>query len=132
MHQAINQRERLKEGERAKHSRGMYHHRFSNTVIGYLNLLTLLASVPLIGGGLWLAHSSSTCQSALQTPLLALGFVVFLVSLSGFVGACFGVAWALWLYLFAMLILIIALLCFTAFGLVSCSFKFYSIFSFFQ
>ncbi|KAJ3676368.1 hypothetical protein LUZ60_003780 [Juncus effusus] len=94
----------------------MYHYRFSNTVIGYLNLATLLASVPLIGGGLWLAHSSSTCQSALQTPVLALGFIVLLVSLAGFVGACFGVAWALWLYLFVMLILIAALLCFTAFG----------------
>ncbi|KAJ3687642.1 hypothetical protein LUZ61_016806 [Rhynchospora tenuis] len=94
----------------------MYHQRFSNTVIGYLNLLTLLASVPLIGGGLWFAHSSTTCQSALQMPLLALGFVVLLVSLAGFVGACFGVAWALWLYLFGMLTLIVGLLGFTVFG----------------
>ncbi|XP_078179249.1 tetraspanin-6-like isoform X1 [Carex rostrata] len=96
----------------------MYHQRLSNTVIGYLNLITLLASVPLIGGGLWLAHSSSSCQSALQTPLLALGFIVLLVSLAGFVGACFGVAWALWLYLLSILILIVALLGFTAFGFV--------------
>lgn len=91
-------------------------YRFSNTVIGYLNLLTLLSSIPIIGGALWLAHSSATCESTLQTPLLILGFVVLLVSLAGFIGACFNVACALWFYLFAMLLLISALLCATVFG----------------
>ncbi|RWV81667.1 hypothetical protein GW17_00056893 [Ensete ventricosum] len=91
-------------------------YRFSNTVIGYLNLLTLLASIPIIGGGLWLARSSATCESLLQTPLLVLGFVVLLVSLAGFAGACFNVAWVLWLYLLVMLFLIAALLSLTAFG----------------
>lgn len=91
-------------------------YRFSNTVIGYLNLLSLLSSIPIIGGALWFARSSATCESALQTPLLILGFVVLLVSLAGFVGACFNVAWALWFYLFFMLLLIAALLCVTAFG----------------
>lgn len=91
-------------------------YRFSNTVIGYLNLLTLLASIPIIGGGLWLARSSATCESTLQAPLLVLGFVVLLVSLAGFVGACFNLAWALWLYLLAMLLLIGALLGITIFG----------------
>lgn len=91
-------------------------YRFSNTLIGYLNLLALLASIPLIGGGLWLARSSATCESSLQTPLMVLGFVILLVSLAGFVGACFNVAWALWLYLFVMFILIVLLLGVTAFG----------------
>ena len=91
-------------------------YRFSNSVIGCLNLLTLLASVPIIGGGLWMSKSSATCESSLQTPLLVLGFVVLLVSLAGFVGACFNVAWALWLYLLVMLLLIGTLLGLTAFG----------------
>ncbi|PKA62677.1 Tetraspanin-6 [Apostasia shenzhenica] len=91
-------------------------YRFSNTVIGYLNLLTLLASIPIIGGAMWFARSSATCESALQMPLLAVGFVVLLVSLAGFIGACFNVAWALWLYLVAMFLLIAALLGITAFG----------------
>ncbi|KAG1339117.1 putative Tetraspanin-6 [Cocos nucifera] len=91
-------------------------YRCSNTVIGYLNLLTLLASIPIIGGGLWLARSSATCESLLQTPLLVLGFVVLLVSLAGFVGACFNVAWALWLFLLVILLLIAALLGITVFG----------------
>ncbi|KAM3260785.1 hypothetical protein ACQJBY_051819 [Aegilops geniculata] len=97
-----------------------YH--LSNTVIGYLNLLTLLASIPIIGAGLWLAHAASaapgpTCQSALQAPLLAVGFLAFLVSLPGFVGARYHVSWALWLYLLAVLLLVFFLLGATVFGL---------------
>uniref|UniRef100_J3M3L2 Uncharacterized protein n=1 Tax=Oryza brachyantha TaxID=4533 RepID=J3M3L2_ORYBR len=95
----------------------MYPYRFSNVMIGYLNLATLLASIPVIGAGLWMAKgSTATCSSMLQTPLLVIGFVVLLVSLAGFVGACFHVAWALWLYLLAMMLLIAFLLGLTAFG----------------
>ncbi|KAF8642230.1 hypothetical protein HU200_067496 [Digitaria exilis] len=97
-----------------------YPQRLSNTAIGYLNLVTLLASIPILGAGLWLAHggsSTATCESALQAPLLAIGFIVLLVSLAGFVGACYHVTWALWLYLLAMLLLVVALLGITVFGL---------------
>ncbi|KAK4799141.1 hypothetical protein SAY86_024506 [Trapa natans] len=90
--------------------------RFSNTVIGFLNLFTLLASIPIIGGGLWMARSSTTCQSFLQTPLLVVGFVVLVVSLTGFIGACFNISWALWFYLVVMLGLIAALMIITVFG----------------
>lgn len=88
-------------------------------MIGYLNLVTLVASIPIIGAGLWLAHGSAavTCESALQTPLLAIGFIVLLISLAGFIGACYHVTWALWLYLLAMLLLVLALLGITVFGL---------------
>jgi hypothetical protein len=93
----------------------------SNVMIGYLNLATLLASLPIIGAGLWLARgssssSSTTCSSILQTPLLAVGFAALLVSLAGFVGACFHVAWALRLYLAAVALLVAFLLGLTAFG----------------
>ncbi|KAK3408980.1 tetraspanin-6 [Eucalyptus grandis] len=90
--------------------------RFSNTVIGFLNLITLLSSIPIIGAGMWMTRNSTTCENFLQTPLLILGFVVLVVSLAGFIGACFRVAWALWLYLFVMLLLIVALTAFTIFG----------------
>lgn len=92
--------------------------RFSNTVIGLLNLFTLLASIPIIGGALWIERNSATCESFLQTPLLVIGFIILIVSLVGFIGACFHLAWALWLYLVAMLLLIAALLCFTIFGFI--------------
>lgn len=93
-------------------------YRFSNTVIGFLNLFTLLASIPIIGGGLWMAKSSTTCETFLQTPLLVIGFVVLVISLAGFIGACFHVAWALWVYLVVMLFIIAALMSFTVFGFV--------------
>ncbi|OVA18110.1 Tetraspanin/Peripherin [Macleaya cordata] len=65
-------------------------YRFSNTVIGFFNLFTLLASIPIIGA----------------------------VSLAGFVGACFNIAWALWVYLIVMLLLMGTLLSLTVFGFV--------------
>ncbi|GAB2286794.1 Tetraspanin-6 [Dionaea muscipula] len=93
-------------------------YRFSNTVIGFLNLSTILLSIPIIGAGLWMARSSTSCESFLQTPLMAVGFVVLIISLAGFIGACFHVAWALWFYLVVMLFLIAALLGITIFGFV--------------
>ena len=63
-----------------------------------------------------MARSSTTCESFLQTPLLVVGFVVLIISLAGFIGACFNVAWALWLYLVVMLFLIGTLLGLTIFG----------------
>ncbi|KAK1283782.1 Tetraspanin-6 [Acorus calamus] len=93
-------------------------YRFSNTVIGYLNLLTMLASIPIIGGALWVAKSSAKCEGFLQMPLLIVGFVVLLVSLMGFVGACFNIAWALWVYLVVVIFLIVTILCLTIFGFI--------------
>ncbi|KAJ0978229.1 hypothetical protein J5N97_013703 [Dioscorea zingiberensis] len=91
-------------------------YRASNTVIGWLNLVAMVASLPIIGGGLWFARSSSTCETFLEGPVLGLGFMVLLVSLAGFGGACFGIAWVLWVYLVAMVLLIAALLGITVFG----------------
>ncbi|CAM8952242.1 unnamed protein product [Rhodiola kirilowii] len=93
-------------------------YRFSNTLIGITNLITLLASIPIIGAGLWMARNTTTCESFLQTPLLIIGFGVLVISLAGFIGACFHVAWALWLYLVIMLFLIGGLMIFTVFGLI--------------
>uniref|UniRef100_A0A0D9VAZ5 Tetraspanin n=1 Tax=Leersia perrieri TaxID=77586 RepID=A0A0D9VAZ5_9ORYZ len=90
----------------------------SNTVVGILNLVTLVASVPMIGAGLWLQQGGhGACGSALQAPLLAIGFVTLLVSLAGFAGACYHIVYALWMYLAAMLVLVLALLGVTVLGL---------------
>lgn len=93
-------------------------YRLSNTVIGFLNLFSLLASIPIIGAGLYMAKDSTTCENFLQTPLLVVGFIVLIISLAGFIGACFHVAWALWVYLVVMLLLIVALMVITVFGFV--------------
>ncbi|KAK1322580.1 Tetraspanin-6 [Acorus calamus] len=96
-------------------------YRFSNTVIGYLNLQTMLASIPIIGGGLWVAKSNAKCKGFLQMPLLFDRFVVLLVSIMGSVGACFNIAWALYIYLVVVIFLIVPILCLTIFGFIMTS-----------
>lgn len=65
-----------------------------------------------------MANSTTRCENFFQTPLLAIGFVVLVISLAGFIGACFHVAWALWLYLVVMLFLIATIFGLTIFGFV--------------
>ncbi|XP_062191585.1 tetraspanin-8-like [Phragmites australis] len=92
--------------------------RLSNNVIGALNLVTFLLSVPVLGAGIWLRTRAdgTECDHFLWSPAIALGAVLMAVSLVGLVGACCRVTWLLWLYLLAMFTLIVALLCFTAFA----------------
>ncbi|CAA2970812.1 tetraspanin-6 [Olea europaea subsp. europaea] len=93
-------------------------YRLSNRVIGFLNLFTLLASIPIIVAGLRMAKSSTTCESFLKTPLLVVGFIILIISLAGFIGACFHVARVLRVYLVIMLLLIGTLMALTVFGFV--------------
>lgn len=93
--------------------------RFSNSLLGILNIITLLLSIPIIGGGIWLSKQASTdCERFLDTPVIALGVFVFVVSIAGLVGSCCRVTWLLWLYLFVMFLLILLLIAFTIFAFV--------------
>lgn len=65
-----------------------------------------------------MARSSATCENFLQTPLLVIGFVILIISLAGFIGSCFHIAWVLWLYLVIMLLIIGLLMGITVFGFV--------------
>ncbi|CAL4999079.1 unnamed protein product [Urochloa decumbens] len=92
--------------------------RMSNSVIGALNLVTLLLSVPVLVVGVWLRSQAdgTGCDHFLSTPAVALGAALAAVSLAGLLGACCRATWLLWLYLLATLALALALLCFTAFA----------------
>uniref|UniRef100_A0A0E0AVZ6 Tetraspanin n=1 Tax=Oryza glumipatula TaxID=40148 RepID=A0A0E0AVZ6_9ORYZ len=92
--------------------------RLSNNAIGALNLVTLLLSAPILGGGIWMATrgDGGECDRHLSSPAIALGAVLMAISLAGLVGACCRVTWLLWVYLLAMFALIVALLGFTAFA----------------
>lgn len=92
--------------------------RMSNTVIGFLNILTLISSIVIIGSALWMGKSKTTCEHFLQKPLLVLGLAIMVLSLAGLVGACCDVAWVLWVYLFFMVFVIVALMGLTVFGFV--------------
>ncbi|KAK4777945.1 hypothetical protein SAY87_018132 [Trapa incisa] len=93
--------------------------RLSNNLVGILNFVTFLLSVPILGAGIWLANRASTdCEKFLEKPVIALGVFLMVVSLAGLVGACCGISWLLWLYLLVMFLLIVLLFCFTIFAFV--------------
>ncbi|KAL5699812.1 Tetraspanin-8 [Ranunculus cassubicifolius] len=93
--------------------------KFSNNLVGILNLVTFLLSIPILGGGIWLSTRGSTdCEKFLEKPVIALGVFLLLVSLAGLIGACCRVSWLLWVYLLVMFLLIVLLFCFTIFAFV--------------
>ncbi|XP_078439452.1 tetraspanin8 [Wolffia australiana] len=93
--------------------------KFSNSLVGILNFVTFLLSIPILGAGIWLSQrGTSDCERFLDKPVIALGVFLMLVSLAGLIGACCGVTWLLWIYLFVMFILIILVFCFTIFAFV--------------
>ncbi|KAJ1289752.1 hypothetical protein BS78_02G188200 [Paspalum vaginatum] len=94
--------------------------RLSNSVIGILNAITLLLSIPILAAGIWLGHRSdgTECERYLSAPVIAVGAFLLAVSLAGLVGACCRVTWLLWVYLLAMFVLIVVLFGITVFAFV--------------
>ncbi|KAG6499302.1 tetraspanin-8-like [Zingiber officinale] len=94
--------------------------RLSNNLIGVLNFVTFLLSLPILGGGIWLATRGGVtdCEKFLQTPLILIGVFFMLVSLAGLVGACCRNTLLLSIYLSVMFILIVVLTVFTVFAFV--------------
>lgn len=91
----------------------------SNTITTILNFMALLCSIPIIGAGIWLATKQSTsCIYGFRLPIIILGALIFLVSLSGFAGVYWNRQCLLATYLVAMAILIVALLALLIFGFV--------------
>lgn len=92
--------------------------RVPNGVLGAVNFVTFLMSIPILGGGIWLASraNSTDCLRFLQWPIIIIGGTVMVISLAGFAGACYRQTWLLRLYLFAMFFVIAALLGFIVFA----------------
>ncbi|MBA0759684.1 hypothetical protein Gotri_022531 [Gossypium trilobum] len=84
----------------------------NSTIVGVINFITLLLSIPVIGAGIWLANEpDNACVKILQWPLIILGTSIAVVALLGFVGGCWRITWLLIFYLFAMFILILVFAC---------------------
>jgi hypothetical protein len=89
----------------------------SNFLTGFLNFVTFVLSLPIIGVGIWLAKQHNTvCIHFLQWPVIIIGVFILLVSFAGMVGAWCRVSCLLWVYLFVMLLLILLLFVFTIFA----------------
>ncbi|KAI5067209.1 hypothetical protein GOP47_0017737 [Adiantum capillus-veneris] len=88
-------------------------------ITGVVNLITFLLSIPLVGAGIWLATKLNTeCVRFLEWPIIAIGVVILLISLAGFIGACWRVPWLLYIYLVVMFFIILLLLVFIIFAFV--------------
>lgn len=92
--------------------------RNSNHLIGLLNFMTFLLSIPILGGGIWLSSraNNTDCLKFLQWPLIVIGVAILVVSLAGFAGACYRNTFLMWLYLFVMFFIIAALIGFIIFA----------------
>ena len=88
----------------------------SNNVIGGINFVAMLLSIPIIGAGIWLAsEDDNACVQILQWPVIVLGVLILVVAIAGFIGGFWRVSWLLVFYLISMLILIILLACLVVF-----------------
>ncbi|GMI81133.1 tetraspanin8 [Hibiscus trionum] len=93
--------------------------RLSNNLVGILNLITFLLSIPILGAGIRLSREGVTeCERFLDRPVIIIGLFLMLVSLAGLIGACCRVTWLLWLYLVVMFLLIVLGIVFTMFAFV--------------
>eukprot|EP00850_Spirogloea_muscicola_P013069 SM000087S23351 [mRNA] locus=s87:223515:226308:+ [translate_table: standard] len=91
----------------------------SNFLVQWMNFLTMILSLPIIGLGIWLyTRQASDCEAFLQTPVIVIGAFIFVISLVGYVGARNNWTVLLWLYLVVMFVLILALLGFTIFAFI--------------
>lgn len=94
--------------------------RTSNHLIGGLNFLTFLLSIPILGGGIWLSTraNNTDCLKFLQWPIIIIGISIMVVSLAGFAGSCYRNTFLMYVYLWAMFLIIVALLGFIIFAYV--------------
>ncbi|XP_057479492.1 tetraspanin-3-like [Actinidia eriantha] len=92
--------------------------RTSNHLIGLLNFLTFLLSIPILGSGIWLSSRASTtdCLRFLQWPIIVIGASIMVISLAGFAGACYRNTFLMYLYLWAMFLVIATLVGFIIFA----------------
>eukprot|EP00250_Pteridium_aquilinum_P031193 c43217_g1_i1 orf=126-938(+) len=91
----------------------------SNTLLGILNLITALISLPIIGAGIWLSTKhSSECARVLQWPAIGLGVFILLISLAGLFGSFCRAKGLLILYMFVLFLLILAVIAFTVVALI--------------
>ncbi|KAK4286479.1 hypothetical protein QN277_003030 [Acacia crassicarpa] len=92
--------------------------RTSNHLIGLLNFITFLLSIPILGGGIWLSSraNNTDCLTFLQWPLIVIGISIMVVSLAGFAGACYRNTVLMRLYLLVMFLVIAVLIGFIIFA----------------
>lgn len=79
-------------------------------MIGIINFIAVLLSIPIIGAGIWLSTlQAESCVKILQWPVIILGILILIVGMVGFIGAFWRIPMLLIFYLIAMIVLIVLL-----------------------
>ncbi|XP_057462725.1 tetraspanin-10-like [Actinidia eriantha] len=82
-------------------------------VIRWINFLTILLAVAVLGFGVWMSTHHDGCRKSLTLPVLGLGAVIFVISIIGFLGALKNNSILLWIYLILVCFILVAILVFT-------------------
>ncbi|KAK7399036.1 hypothetical protein VNO78_10211 [Psophocarpus tetragonolobus] len=91
----------------------------SNKMTAVVNLVGMVASIPIIGSGIWVASKAEKeCVANFRWPIIIMGVLILMVSLAGFVGAYWNKQPLLALYLFSMALLILLLLLLLVFAFI--------------
>ncbi|XP_068639579.1 tetraspanin-8-like [Aristolochia californica] len=90
--------------------------RLSNVLVGFLNILTLIASVAIMASSFFLR--STECQNFFQFPVLILGACLCVVSLLGLFGSLCRLTLFSFIYQFILFVSILGLIVFTLFTLI--------------
>ncbi|GAB4856884.1 Tetraspanin-10, variant 3 [Ancistrocladus abbreviatus] len=85
----------------------------STFVIRWINFLTMLIAIGVIGFGVWMSAHHDGCRKSLTLPVLGLGAFVLIISLIGFLGALKNNSILIWIYLVMLCIILVAILVFT-------------------
>ncbi|XP_020094146.1 tetraspanin-10 [Ananas comosus] len=85
----------------------------STFVIRWINFLTMILAIGVIGFGVWMSTHHDECKRSLTFPVMGLGGLILLVSFVGFVGAWKNVSLLLWAYLIMLCLILVAILVFT-------------------
>lgn len=92
--------------------------RGSNAVLGVVNFITFIISIPILGAGIYLSTkaNSGECLRFLQWPLIIISICIMVLSLAGLAGSCYGVTCLLRFYLLFMFVAIITIIGFIIFA----------------
>ncbi|KAF8027396.1 hypothetical protein BT93_E0333 [Corymbia citriodora subsp. variegata] len=85
----------------------------STFVIRWINFITMLLAVAVIGFGVWMSTHDDNCRKSLTLPVLGLGAFIFVISIIGFLGALKNNSILLWTYLILLCLILVGILVFT-------------------
>lgn len=91
----------------------------STFVVRWINFLTMVLAIFVVGFGVWMSTQHDGCRKSLTLPVLGLGAVIFIISIVGFLGAWKNNAILLWIYLIMLCLVLVAILVFTVLAFIA-------------